>query len=289
MMHIDYYTSMDPEDLVKCPFNEAHVMKARNLQKHMIKCKMTHPRTNLKQCPYNACHEVPESTFLTHIEQCPDRVLVEEDVRITGRPNPEVIMTGNLALPEYDVNRFDYSDEECWDDDDDGQGAYYQELPQPKTMSKLLRSAPPPSQSARSRSSVPFSKPHIPEWTKPEKQTLSQEAAPSRRKTLQATESEVQDRLSEISRKFKQIVALENRQGDGERLNPEELNKCPPHCPNKKRKITSKDGEGPWEESQETNSHNKINNKINGHINGHYSGLLFYLLTLVAVGKPPLL
>lgn len=48
------------EEIVTCPYNESHRIMRKRLQRHLVKCRESHPDVKLVRCPFNSVHQVPE-------------------------------------------------------------------------------------------------------------------------------------------------------------------------------------------------------------------------------------
>ncbi|XP_068147843.1 gametocyte-specific factor 1 homolog [Drosophila tropicalis] len=69
--------SMNPRDLVVCPYNKAHTMLRNKLQKHVMKCKEIYKdEIELLICPFNNVHRVPAAEFHQHTKSCEDRKII---------------------------------------------------------------------------------------------------------------------------------------------------------------------------------------------------------------------
>ncbi|XP_065510337.1 gametocyte-specific factor 1 isoform X2 [Caloenas nicobarica] len=66
---------MDPEQLVQCPYDKSHQIRAARLPYHLVKCEKNNPGVarRLATCPFNARHRVPRAAFQHHIASCPDK------------------------------------------------------------------------------------------------------------------------------------------------------------------------------------------------------------------------
>ncbi|XP_056131230.1 gametocyte-specific factor 1 [Lampris incognitus] len=62
----------DPNRLLQCPFDRNHQIRACRFPYHLLKCRKNHPKfaSELKTCPFNACHLVPEHELTHHIATC---------------------------------------------------------------------------------------------------------------------------------------------------------------------------------------------------------------------------
>ncbi|XP_055683860.1 gametocyte-specific factor 1 homolog [Lutzomyia longipalpis] len=70
------------ENLVECPYNRAHqIENGRRFQIHLDKCRKEYEKlhNNIKKpCPFNATHLINSPELLHHMDNCPDRVLVDK-------------------------------------------------------------------------------------------------------------------------------------------------------------------------------------------------------------------
>ncbi|XP_034551709.1 gametocyte-specific factor 1 isoform X2 [Notolabrus celidotus] len=85
---MDEKANCDPERLLQCPFDKNHQIRACRFPYHLIKCRKNHPKlaSELKTCPFNARHLVPQHELAYHTETCVDRISVhtEEDGGTNG-------------------------------------------------------------------------------------------------------------------------------------------------------------------------------------------------------------
>ena len=68
------WSRWDPEELMICPFDEVHKIKAKRFQHHLLKCRRNHPDKDFVSCPFNAKHLMLRSEVQNHVTRCPDRV-----------------------------------------------------------------------------------------------------------------------------------------------------------------------------------------------------------------------
>ncbi|RVE70931.1 hypothetical protein OJAV_G00069510 [Oryzias javanicus] len=75
----------DPEKLLLCPFDKNHLIRACRFPYHLIKCRKNHPKLagELKTCPFNARHLIPQHELARHTETCVDRVTVDPKAEST--------------------------------------------------------------------------------------------------------------------------------------------------------------------------------------------------------------
>lgn len=57
------YSAASPHDMIGCPYNPAHRMLRSRLQPHLIKCRKSYPDAELKTCPFDLTHLIPEPEF----------------------------------------------------------------------------------------------------------------------------------------------------------------------------------------------------------------------------------
>ena len=55
------------DDMVECPYNKTHRMLRRRLQTHLHKCRLQYPDVELRKCPFNTTHLIPEPEFAVFI------------------------------------------------------------------------------------------------------------------------------------------------------------------------------------------------------------------------------
>ncbi|XP_078531508.1 gametocyte-specific factor 1-like [Lissotriton helveticus] len=79
----DYYLdSYDKEQLIQCPYDAYHQIRACRFPYHIIKCRKNHPdvERELATCPFNARHHVPRAEMSHHISSCDDKSCIEQDI-----------------------------------------------------------------------------------------------------------------------------------------------------------------------------------------------------------------
>ncbi|XP_005177541.2 protein snwA [Musca domestica] len=69
---------LNDEDMVECPYNNSHRMLRKRLQSHLLKCRIHYPNVELRKCPFNLSHLIPEPEFTHHATNCPDRKLITQ-------------------------------------------------------------------------------------------------------------------------------------------------------------------------------------------------------------------
>ncbi|CAD7090255.1 unnamed protein product [Hermetia illucens] len=50
----------------------------KRLQRHLVKCRESHPDVKLVRCPFNSVHQVPEPELNHHVSICPDKALIDQ-------------------------------------------------------------------------------------------------------------------------------------------------------------------------------------------------------------------
>ncbi len=69
---IDYNKFRYEDFMVRCPFDENHVMSRTRFQFHVINCKQEHMTSNHIECPYNSLHIMLKEHYNKHVEVCPN-------------------------------------------------------------------------------------------------------------------------------------------------------------------------------------------------------------------------
>ncbi|XP_048449627.1 gametocyte-specific factor 1, partial [Rhincodon typus] len=72
---------IDPDDLLQCPYDKNHQIRACRFPYHLVKCRKNFPdkARNLESCPFNARHRIPKAEMKHHITICADKKVIEED------------------------------------------------------------------------------------------------------------------------------------------------------------------------------------------------------------------
>lgn len=58
---------LNDDDMVECPYNSSHRMLRKRFQSHIIKCRLQYPNVELRKCPFNITHLIPEPEFSVKI------------------------------------------------------------------------------------------------------------------------------------------------------------------------------------------------------------------------------
>lgn len=74
-----YYVP-DADELQVCPFDDTHQVKALRMPIHLVDCKRSHPLDTRVQCPYYALHWVEPEEYKYHMQNCPFKARVEEEI-----------------------------------------------------------------------------------------------------------------------------------------------------------------------------------------------------------------
>ncbi|XP_076457268.1 uncharacterized protein LOC143291301 isoform X2 [Babylonia areolata] len=90
---------LDPEELLVCPYNEAHRVRVKRMQMHIYECRKSHPRTAMKKCPFNASHVIYEVEMRWHLATCADRHQVHS--KIVQEMNDLTENQGCVETPVY--------------------------------------------------------------------------------------------------------------------------------------------------------------------------------------------
>ncbi|XP_046367391.2 protein D7-like [Haliotis rufescens] len=70
----------DPEELLECPYDKVHMVRAKRFQYHLMKCRKNWPGSEFSVCPFNAKHEMPKPELRYHMASCCDRAVLERDI-----------------------------------------------------------------------------------------------------------------------------------------------------------------------------------------------------------------
>ncbi|CAG9859648.1 unnamed protein product [Phyllotreta striolata] len=98
-------TRSSTSTLVKCPFNNKHIMPKGSLQRHIIKCMTNYP--HFVTCPHNALHRFPDKEALAkHVAICDSQsksfLFHEIEGSITTDVHIENIEEFNLEFENWD-------------------------------------------------------------------------------------------------------------------------------------------------------------------------------------------
>uniref|UniRef100_A0A2K6F1K9 CHHC U11-48K-type domain-containing protein n=1 Tax=Propithecus coquereli TaxID=379532 RepID=A0A2K6F1K9_PROCO len=73
--------SLDPKELLQCPYDKKHQIRACRFPYHLIKCRKNHTdvANKLAACPFNTHNQVPQAEISHHISSCDDKSCIEQD------------------------------------------------------------------------------------------------------------------------------------------------------------------------------------------------------------------
>ncbi|XP_059499668.1 gametocyte-specific factor 1-like, partial [Stegostoma tigrinum] len=103
---------IDPDDLLQCPYDKNHHIRACRFPYHLVKCRKNFPdkARNLESCPFNARHRIPKAEMKHHITICADKKVIEEDFVRSAQRKPCDIPPSTWQCPLL---------EEDWEKDED--------------------------------------------------------------------------------------------------------------------------------------------------------------------------
>ncbi|XP_074656673.1 uncharacterized protein LOC141909891 [Tubulanus polymorphus] len=70
----------DPDDLIECPYDSVHMVRAKRFPYHLMKCRRNYAGMDYATCPFNARHEFPVPERRYHIANCPDKAILEKQI-----------------------------------------------------------------------------------------------------------------------------------------------------------------------------------------------------------------
>ena len=64
----------DPDSMKECPFDPSHLVQAKKLQYHILKCQKSHSELakSMEVCPFNATHRYLGCDKQKHLSKCID-------------------------------------------------------------------------------------------------------------------------------------------------------------------------------------------------------------------------
>ncbi|ESO86023.1 hypothetical protein LOTGIDRAFT_167528 [Lottia gigantea] len=106
---------LEAEELLECPYDKTHMIRAKRMQYHLIKCRQNHLTREFATCPFNATHEMPTPELRYHMANCPFRDMVEKQIEYdeTRRNGLKLTLKGCTDVPPY--NAVEIEAEENWD------------------------------------------------------------------------------------------------------------------------------------------------------------------------------
>uniref|UniRef100_K1S3X9 Gametocyte-specific factor 1 n=1 Tax=Magallana gigas TaxID=29159 RepID=K1S3X9_MAGGI len=96
------YKIHDPDEMIQCPLNKAHVLQAKRMQYHIMDCRKNFRRSELATCPLNARHVMLKKNYREHMDSCPDRAVVEAMMSNKSGKQSSTFRGGYLGLPIYE-------------------------------------------------------------------------------------------------------------------------------------------------------------------------------------------
>ncbi|XP_055487701.1 gametocyte-specific factor 1-like isoform X1 [Leucoraja erinacea] len=111
-------SSVDPNDLLQCPYDKNHHIRACRFPYHLVKCRKNFPgkARNLESCPFNARHWIPKAEMKHHITNCVDKKVIEDEFVYNTQRKPCDIPQSTWQCP---------APEEDWEkDEDESSGAF---------------------------------------------------------------------------------------------------------------------------------------------------------------------
>lgn len=113
------YVVRDPNDeLMKCPFNENHIILRSRIHYHLVKCRRKHLNSTKIQCPYDATEYLEPENFEQHLRECKSKTAVL-NVQHSLRDMLETKSHGDLTPTPFHMPVEKLDSSEMWDNDDD--------------------------------------------------------------------------------------------------------------------------------------------------------------------------
>lgn len=111
------WSRWDPDTLMICPYDEAHRIKAKRFQHHLMKCRQNHPDKDFVNCPFNAKHVMLRHDVRHHVSRCPDRSTIEQyNYKGSEKDEDGFYFKGNTSVPSYHRTEELQPSTENWDD-----------------------------------------------------------------------------------------------------------------------------------------------------------------------------
>ncbi|XP_013390326.1 uncharacterized protein LOC106158771 [Lingula anatina] len=97
------YDVPDESDLMECPYDPVHMIRAKRFPYHLMKCRKNYAGKDMKTCPFNARHVVPGPELRYHISRCPDKAMLQQDVKnaMEKEEDEGAYFKGNTSVPTY--------------------------------------------------------------------------------------------------------------------------------------------------------------------------------------------
>ncbi|KAL4218137.1 factor 1-like [Mactra antiquata] len=109
------YRIHDPEELLECPYDKTHMVRAKRFQYHLMNCRKNYVKNDYEKCPFNAKHHIPKPEFRHHLANCPDKAIVEPELSYANRKENgiKIELKGCTDTPVY--KDLEIETEEDWD------------------------------------------------------------------------------------------------------------------------------------------------------------------------------
>lgn len=111
------YKIPDPEELIPCPYDKVHMIRAKRMQYHLMKCRRNYAGRDFATCPFNARHEMPRPELRYHMSNCPDKAMIEPALSYESskRNGGGTLFKGCTDVPAY--NNYSVPQRENWDEE----------------------------------------------------------------------------------------------------------------------------------------------------------------------------
>lgn len=109
------YRIHDPEELLECPYDKVHMVRAKRFQYHLKGCRANYKGREYVACTYNAGHVMPKPEHRHHESVCPDRNLVNPEFAHAARLDngDDNTLRGCTETPNYSA--IEVPSSEDWD------------------------------------------------------------------------------------------------------------------------------------------------------------------------------
>ncbi|KAJ8321803.1 hypothetical protein KUTeg_000274 [Tegillarca granosa] len=112
------YKIPDPEELIPCPYDKVHMIRAKRMQLIGIKTffQQNYAGRDFATCPFNARHEMPRPELRYHMSNCPDKAMIEPALSYESskRNGGGMLFKGCTDVPAY--NNYSVPQRENWDE-----------------------------------------------------------------------------------------------------------------------------------------------------------------------------
>ncbi|KAM7448724.1 factor1-like [Porites harrisoni] len=92
------YGNNDPNEMVICPYNDAHRISAKKFPYHLPKCRKQYASGAWKNCPFHFRHEVPVEEYDYHLTICEYKDTIRQDLEEVF--NRDVIEAKRMCQPQ---------------------------------------------------------------------------------------------------------------------------------------------------------------------------------------------